>query len=87
MPRSPKGRATARWLDARLRLRHAFMAQQPIAIAGSKGLPVFRTSKHSTNSLRIAATTICLGLRRLSEDKLLSFLAEIQSDIRQIKSV
>ena len=38
--------------------------QQPIAIAGSKGLPVFRTPKHSTNSLRIAATTICLGLRR-----------------------
>src|SRR5580700_6730788 len=40
------------------------VAQQPIAIAGSKGLPVFRTPKHSTNSLRIAATTICLGLRR-----------------------
>ena len=31
------------------------VAQQPIAIAGSKGLPVFRTPKHSTNSLRIAA--------------------------------
>src|SRR6478672_2899890 len=40
------------------------MAQQPIAIAGSKGLPVFRTPKHSTKSFRIAATTICLGLRR-----------------------
>ena len=40
------------------------MAQQPIAIAGSKGLPVFKTPKHSTNSFRIAATTICLGLRR-----------------------
>ena len=40
------------------------VAQQPIAIAGSKGLPVFRTPKHSTNSFRIAATTICLGLRR-----------------------
>src|ERR1700675_4904131 len=40
------------------------VAQQPIAIAGSNGLPVFRTPKHSTNSLRIAATTICLGLRR-----------------------
>jgi hypothetical protein len=25
MPRSPKGHATARWLDARLRLQHAFM--------------------------------------------------------------
>jgi hypothetical protein len=25
MPRSPKGRAAARWLDARLRLQHAFM--------------------------------------------------------------
>jgi hypothetical protein len=37
------------------------VAQQPIAIAGSNGLPVFRTPKHSTNSLRIAATTICLG--------------------------
>ena len=40
------------------------MAQQPIAIAGSKGLPVFRTPKHGTNSFHIAATTICLGLRR-----------------------
>src|SRR6266403_303488 len=40
------------------------VAQQPIAIAESKGLPVFSTPKHSTNSLRIAATTICLGLRR-----------------------
>jgi hypothetical protein len=29
-----------------------------------KGLLVFRTPKDSTNSLRIAATTICLGLRR-----------------------
>jgi hypothetical protein len=44
--------------------RRLDVAQQPIAIAGSKGLPVFRTPKHSTNSLRIAATTICLGLRR-----------------------
>src|SRR5262245_49541407 len=40
------------------------VAQQPIAIAGSNGLPVFSTPKHSTNSSRIAATTICLGLRR-----------------------
>src|SRR6266446_6735374 len=40
------------------------VAQPPIAIAASKGLPVFSTPKHSTNSLRIAATTICLGLRR-----------------------
>jgi hypothetical protein len=44
--------------------RRLNVAQQPIAIAGSKGLPVFRTPKHSTNSLRIAATTICFGLRR-----------------------
>ena len=44
--------------------RRLDVAQQPIAIAGSNGLPVFRTPKHSTNSLRIAATTICLGLRR-----------------------
>jgi branched-chain amino acid transport system permease protein len=29
-------------------------------MAGSKGLPVFRTPKHNTNSLRIAATTICI---------------------------
>ncbi len=40
------------------------VAQQPIAIAGSNGLPVFRTPKHSAYSLRIAATTVCLGLRR-----------------------
>src|SRR5262249_57811560 len=40
------------------------VAQPPIAIAASKGLPVFSTLKHSTKSLRIAATTICLGLRR-----------------------
>jgi hypothetical protein len=44
--------------------RYLDVAQQPIAMAGSKGLPVFRTPKHNTNSLRIAATTICLGLRR-----------------------
>jgi len=44
--------------------RRLDVAQQPTAIAGSNGLPVFRTPKHSTNSLRIAATTICLGLRR-----------------------
>jgi len=41
------------------------LAQQPpIAIDGLNGLSVFSTPKHSTNSLRIAATTICLGLRR-----------------------
>ena len=40
------------------------MAQQPIAIADRKALPVFRTPKHGTNSFHIAATTICLGLRR-----------------------
>src|SRR4029077_15514604 len=40
------------------------VAQQPMANAGSKGLPVFRTPKHRTNNLRIAATKICLGLRR-----------------------
>jgi hypothetical protein len=34
----------------------------PIANAGSKGLPVFRTPKHRTNNLRIAAMTICLGV-------------------------
>jgi len=44
--------------------RYLDVAQQPSAMAGSKGLPVFRTPKHNTNSLRIAATTICLGLRR-----------------------
>jgi hypothetical protein len=54
-PASNRGLACDRRLD---------VAQQPIAVAGSKGLPVFRTPKHSTSSLRIAATTICLGLRR-----------------------
>src|SRR5262244_3925916 len=44
--------------------RYLDVAQQFSAMAGSKGLPVFRTPKHNTNSLRIAATTICLGLRR-----------------------
>ena len=38
MPRSPKGRATARGLDAHLRLQHAFMS------AGDASL------KHSKNS-------------------------------------
>jgi hypothetical protein len=36
----------------------------PIAMDGSKGLLVFRTPKQSTRSLRIAAMTICLRLRR-----------------------
>src|ERR1700730_7675265 len=44
--------------------RRLDVAQQPSANAGSNGFPVFRTPKQSTNSLRIAATTICLGLRR-----------------------
>ena len=44
--------------------RRTDVPQQPVAIAGSKGFPVFRTPKHRTSSLRIAATTICLGLRR-----------------------
>ena len=39
-------------------------AQAGMAMAGSNGLPVFSTPKQITNSLRIAATTICLGLRR-----------------------
>ena len=39
-------------------------AQAGMAIAGSNGLPVFSTPKQITSSLRIAATTICLGLRR-----------------------
>ena len=54
-PASNQGPACDRRLD---------VAQQPIANAGSKGLPVFRTPKHRTNNLRIAATTICLGLSR-----------------------
>ena len=40
------------------------VAQPPIAITASKGLPVFSTPKHSTKSLRIAATTIYFGSRR-----------------------
>ena len=40
------------------------VAQAGMAMAGSNGLPVFSTPKHITRSLRIAATTICLGLRR-----------------------
>ena len=52
-PASNQGPACDRRLD---------VAQQPMANAGSKGLPVFRTPKHRTNNLRIAATTICLGL-------------------------
>src|SRR3954467_12183608 len=39
-------------------------AQAGMAIAGSNRLPVFSTPKQRTSSLRIAATTICLGLRR-----------------------
>ncbi len=35
-----------------------------MAIAGSNRLPVFSTPKQRTRSLRIAATTICLGFRR-----------------------
>jgi hypothetical protein len=40
------------------------VAQAGMAIAGSNGMPVFNTPKHITRSLRIAATTICLGLSR-----------------------
>lgn len=39
-------------------------AQAGLAIVGSNRLPVFSTPKHRTSSLRMAATTICLGLRR-----------------------
>lgn len=38
--------------------------QAGMAMAASNGLPVFSTPKQRTRSLRIAATTICLGLRR-----------------------
>lgn len=38
--------------------------QAGMVIAGSNGLPVFSTPKQMTRSLRIAATTICFGLRR-----------------------
>jgi hypothetical protein len=39
-------------------------AQAGMAMAGSNRLRVFSTPKQITSSLRIAATTICLGLRR-----------------------
>ncbi len=39
-------------------------AHAGIARAGSNRLPVFNTPKQMTKSLRMAATTICLGLRR-----------------------
>src|SRR3954463_14591380 len=39
-------------------------AQAGMAMAGSNRLPIFKTPKQRTSSLRIAATTICLGLRR-----------------------
>ena len=39
-------------------------AQAGMAMAGSNSLPVLSTPKQITSSLRIAATTICLGLRR-----------------------
>ena len=40
------------------------LAQTGIASAASNGWPVFITPKHSTSSLRIAATTICLPFSR-----------------------
>jgi hypothetical protein len=46
------------------RNRNVIKAQAGMAIVGSNRLPVFNTPKQSTRSLRIAATTICLGLRR-----------------------
>src|SRR6476619_3391298 len=39
-------------------------AQAGMAMARSNRLPVFSTPKQRTSSLRMAATTICLGLRR-----------------------
>jgi hypothetical protein len=41
--------------------RYLDVAQQPIAIAGSKGLPVFRTPKHSTNSFAHRSRDNLLG--------------------------
>src|ERR1700688_421945 len=41
-----------------------FEVQAGMAMAESNGLPVLSTPKQITSSLRIAATTICLGLRR-----------------------
>src|SRR6516165_4072189 len=57
------------------------VAQPPIAIAASKGLPVFSTPKHSTKSLRIAATTICLGLRRPRDFNRVTNAADAQQKI------
>ena len=54
-------------------------AHAGIASAGSNGLPVFSTPKQRTKSLRIAATTICLGFRRPAVDLIRQrlFLAEL----------
>jgi hypothetical protein len=46
------------------RNRGSHRAQAGMATAGSNGLPVFSTPKQSTRSLRMAATAICLGVRR-----------------------
>ena len=45
-------------------MRKVIAGQAGMAMAGSNGLPVFSTPKQRTSSLRMAATTIYLGVRR-----------------------
>src|SRR5689334_18547608 len=58
-----RGRRSGRRNDPRAieqRNRRRAAAQADMAMRGSNGLPVFRTPKQRTRSLRIAAMTICL---------------------------
>src|SRR5260370_11380712 len=60
--RRPQGRQMIGPIEQRN--RKLTEAQAGMAMARSNRLPVFSTPKQRTSSLRMAATTICLGLMR-----------------------
>ena len=76
MPRSPKGRATARWLDARLRLQHPFVragdaspkTQSKNPLDGDHGIYRATTDRNGMARMKVAADHYLLhasGLRRV----------------------
>ena len=59
MPRSPKGRAAARGLDARLRLQHAYMPAGDASLKTAQLIKMLVDSNHGI--YRVHSTHVCSG--------------------------
>ena len=79
MPRSPKGRAVARGLDARLRLQHAFM---PTGDASLKTAQINQKCRLTVITVSTATVTRATRLRKVNHTLASDLLAALSRSDR-----